>query len=154
MYLIWQTRTLISKQPRNILKYEVTKHIHALNVRSHTHGMCYVGCRKSCRVPILRTSSLHPCIQRNTITDDQTLVVCSKMHHTHYQLLYIACFFQRYNMGKIVWTNNFAFAYSTDKLWRSPVVITWSCNFAYGSLPINPGFDMVVAPSSLDTCII
>jgi hypothetical protein len=60
MYLVWETRTLISKQSHYILKAEVTKHNRALNVPSPTRPLLHYVPKKilSCYRPVVQHLSL------------------------------------------------------------------------------------------------
>jgi hypothetical protein len=140
MYLIWETRTLVSKQPHDILKAEVTKHNHALNVPSPTRHLLRYMLQKlvNCHRPIIQPLSRYKhWLQRNATTDDLTLDLFA--YYPSALPTVVICLSQRYNSGKTVCTNNFAFAHSKDKLILTRFNFNTELQFAYGSLPINLG---------------
>jgi hypothetical protein len=142
MYLIWETRTLISNQPHDVLKAEVTKHNHALNVPSPTPPLLRYVLQNvlSRHRPVIRTPSVQS-------------LVAPQWYHGWSNAWSVRIFphkctnccnmFVPTVQFRKKWARNFAFAYFTDKLCFSPILITiLSCNLLMGPYRSTPGWHL------------
>jgi len=100
---------------------------------------CFVRDHWSCKgADTIAYSLIHTCTGNNAMLARMIKrSICSNM--PSYALPTVICLSQRYNSGK---TKNFVFAYSRDKLWLSPVLITKrSCNLLMRPYRLTPCWD-------------